>query len=314
MFIYPLVIQNEQEHIKHIIDNIDFYKDVMFSYTRDVESPTNKKQKTEDIEKLNDVMVELENAKKHSESLRRMMETVAYENKIKSDQLIQQQEEIFKTKQLLEDSTRLEELLERKNGISVVNKGICDEKYVEIIMKEVASDSYIIDNDDGIRKMDIRLHRKDESFTIGIECKDKCSITKDDIDKFHRDKLSNKFHRSIFISTCPIKNIVENEDNIFVKGDELYIVTKNPVFLGAVMKLYLEQLDKEGGEDSNPTSMVFDSILNVYTNWQATKKQNAKFDKTVLVMMGLHPDFGDKLLSKHVYITGRNNIKDKFKY
>ena len=50
--------------------------------------------------------------------------------------------------------------------------------------------------------MDIRL--KNNDLQIGIECKYKKSISRDDLDKFKKDKLTNNFVGGIFISTCSI--------------------------------------------------------------------------------------------------------------
>lgn len=310
MFSYPLIINTKEEHLKHIKDNIEFYEDILFD-----EHLKHKKQKTEpdeNIEILQNKINELENTKKQTNQLQLMMEKTLEQMDELKRQKEEQQKELLRTKEILEDTVTLEELLKKKNGISVVNKGICDEKYVEVIMKEVASELYNIDNSDGIRKMDVRLHRKDGAFSIGIECKDKDNITKTDIDKFRRDKVLNKFYRSIFISTCPIKHIAEEDNSVTTKGDELYIITKDPVFLGGVMRHFLSQLEEDDGKD--PNNMVFDTVMDVYTTWQTTKKQITKMDKSCLRMMGLHPDFTEKMLSKHVYLTTRNNIKDKFKY
>jgi hypothetical protein len=221
-------------------------------------------------------------------------------------QKIEQEKELIRMKEVMADSAKLEDLIMKKSGTSVVHKGACDEKYVEIIMKEVASSLYTVDNSDGIQKMDVRLHRKDGAFTIGIECKDKDTVSKADLDKFKRDKVLNKFHRSVFVSTSPIKRLVEGENQVLVKGDELYIVTKDPVFLGAVMKLYLSELENSDGNP--PDCMVFDAIINTYEAWQTSKKQLIKMDKAILSLMNLHPEFNEKCISKHLYLSIKSNM------
>ena len=312
MISYPIYITNEEEHMEHIRKNLEFYRSIIETI-EDV--PHKKKQKIEDdedVRKLQERVKQLEAVEKNQTEIQEMLsKTLIQMNEIQK-QKIEQEKELARTREILEDTIKLEELLNKKSGVSVVHKGICDEKYVEVIMKEIASDLYEVDNTDGVKKMDVRLHRKDGSFSIGIECKDKNTITKADIDKFRRDKLANKFYRSVFVSTCPIKNLVDEENQVLNKGDELYIVTKDPVFLGAVMKLYLNQIEHDDG--SNPQSMVFDSILDTYETWQTSKKQLVKMDKAILTLLGLHPDFTDKMKSKHLYMTTRNNIKDKFKY
>jgi len=311
MILYPLTFKNQDEHVQHVRDNLDFYKNIVGFVE---ELPPSKKQKTEDqeIKRLQERINQLESIEENTKQLQEMMSNTLKQMGDLQKQKIEQEKELIKTKEILEDTIKLEELLNKKNGISVVHKGICDEKYVEIIMKEVASDLYDIDNGDGVKKMDVRLHRKDGAFSIGIECKDKDTVSKADIDKFRRDKVLNKFYRSVFISTCPIKNLVEEDNQVLNKGDELYIVTKDPIFLAAVMKLFLNQIEHDDGTD--PKSMVFDSILDTYETWQSSKKQLVKMDKAILRLLDLHPDFTEKMISKHVYITPRNNIKDKFKY
>ena len=311
MISYPLTFNNHEEHTQHVKDNLEFYKNIIENIQ---ELPKSKKQKTEDqeVKRLQERILQLEGVEQTTKQLQEMMSNTLNQMTELQKQKIEQEKELTKTKEILEDTIKLEELLNKKSGISVVHKGICDEKYVEIIMKEVASDLYEIDNGDGVRKMDVRLHRKDGAFSIGIECKDKDMVSKADIDKFRRDKVLNKFYRSVFISTCPIKNLVEEDNQVLNRGDELYIVTKDPVFLAAVMKLFLNQIEYDDGSD--PKSMVFDSILDTYETWQTSKKQLVKMDKAVLRLLDLHPDFTEKMISKHVYMASRNNIKDKFKY
>lgn len=82
------------------------------------------------------------------------------EHKLKAteEKINQQKDELQEMKEKLEDTKSLEDLLKAKNGVSSVYKGKCDEKYVEIIMKEVASESYTVDNEGQRQKMDVRLH------------------------------------------------------------------------------------------------------------------------------------------------------------
>ena len=227
------------------------------------------------------------------------------------DQKHKQDRELARTKELFEDAIQLQELIRKKNGISVVHKGSCDEKYVEVILKEVVGEQYRVDNSNKTQQMDIRIHRTDGAFTIGVECKDKDTVTKADLDKFRRDKIRNKFYRSIFISTSPIKYIAE-DNQVAIKHDELYIVTKDPVFLAAALKLYLCQLEETGSGE--PDDMVFDSIMNTYQIWQASKKQLVKMDKAVFEMLGLHPDFEQKMVDKHLYMATKSCLNAKFKF
>ena len=311
MFSYPLTFNASDEHVRHVKENSGFYLDI-------IDGPRKKhkpnpseieifKQKMEDLEQANRVLKETNSVKLYNrKEADRTMGEIAFQLSEIQKQKIEQDKELIRMKEVMADSVKLEELLMKKSGTSVVYKGACDEKYVEIIMKEVASSLYIVDNSDGVQKMDVRLHRKDGAFTIGIECKDKDNVSKADLDKFKRDKVLNKFHRSVFISTSPIKRLVEGENQVLVKGDELYIVTKDPVFLGAVMKLYLSELENSDG--STPDCMVFDAIINAYETWQSSKKQLIKMDKAILTLMNLHPEFNEKCISKHLYLSIKSNM------
>jgi hypothetical protein len=292
MFTYPLTFNSEEEHIQHVTEYQKFYRDVL------------------DMKESNE---ELDEQIKRNQEMSQLISKLTAQMTRFEEEKKKQEDELKKTKELLEDTTRLEDLLNKKNGISVVHKGICDEKYVEIVLKEVASEKYIVDNGDGTKKMDVRLIRKDGQFTIGIECKDKDKVSKADIEKFRRDKVLNKFRRSIFISTTPIKNLVEEDNQVLINGDEMFVVTNDHVFLAAVMKLYLANLEceKDQGFEKN---MVFDSIIDTYNTWQATKKQHLKLDQSFLRMLNLTPDF-EKNVKGHVYLGVASKFKsDKTPY
>lgn len=289
MFEYPLTFKDENMHIAHIKNNVEFYQLVIDNI------PQIKKLKTdkdEEIKLLNDKLQQMQSSKDRNRIL---------------------EQELKEMKELLNDTQKLEELMKAKNGVSSVHKGECDEKYVEIVMKEVASENFRIDNSRGTNKMDIRLHRTDGSYTVGIECKDKKTITADDIRKFRSDKVKNKFHRSIFISTYPIKNIVDKDNNVLMRKDELFIVTKDPVFLGAVVKMYLSHIEKDH-EGTNASTLVFESILKTYDTWQTSKKQLLKLDKAVLEMLKLHPDFTEKMKNNHLYMVTKSKTKENGVY
>ena len=221
------------------------------------------------------------------------------------------QQELKQIKETMEDTAKLEELLEKKNGVSAVHKGSCDEKYVEIVLKSIASNDYIIDSSKGTKKMDIRMiNKKDISITIGIECKDKNVITKHDIDKFKRDKVSNKFYKSIFISTGPIQKIVEEENNVYNNGDELYIYTKDPVFLAAVIKQYISSLSGKEENNNLDGTLLFEHILSLYRAWQSSKKSLAELDKGFINALQLNENY-NTIMKGHLYFSPLSNLKSK---
>ena len=286
MFSYPLNFNSEDEHIAHIKNNQKFYRDVL------------------DLKDMNE---ELENQKKRNAEMNDLILQMNDKLKIVDEEKKKQEEELIKTKEMLKDRDVLEELAgKKKEGVSVVHKGACDEKYVEIVLKELVGDVYTVDNGDGTKKMDVRLVRNDGAFTIGIECKDKEKITKEDIEKFKRDKVKNKFKRSIFISTHPIKNIVDEENQVKIDGDEMWVVTKDHIFLAAVMKLYLANLEYEI-DNVFDKKLMFDEMIDTYNTWQTTKKHLIKLDEKFLRMLKLTPDF-ERIIGKHIY----SGVQGKF--
>ena len=292
MFSYPLTFETVEEHKDHIKNNADFYNSV--------------------LDKIEMVNEEIEFQKQRNEDLQNVMQSMMTKMNKMEEERNQQIEELKKTKDLLKDTVELEELIKKKTGESSVHKGSCDEKYIEIVMKEVAGDRYRVENNKKTESMDIRLFHVESDFTIGIECKDKGKITKTDIDKFKRDKVLNKFKRSIFISTNPIKGIIENMNDVVVDGDELYIVTDDRVFLTAVMKHYLCQLENNKDECYD-TKIIFDSVIDVYNNWQATKKTMLKLDKSILRSLKLTPEF-QSYLTGHLYFAPISKLKAKCAY
>ena len=306
MFTYPLIFNNRDEHVSHVIANPEFYTDLVLRST-----DSYKRQKTDNDEQIRKLMSELETK---NSSLDQMNELLVKTNEQLTriqEQNIQRERELEETKERMQDMTELQDLLQKKSGISVVHKGSCDEKYVEMVLKEVIGDEYDVDNSNGIQKMDIRLIKKDGTHTIGVECKDKDKITETDITKFRRDKVLNKFHRSIFVSTGPIRDILQEDNSVVLNNDELFIVTKDPIFLGAVIKTYIAQLDSCETEGSN-NSLFIDATIDTYNTWQAAKKSLIKLDKSFLCMLRLNPQFQENLISKHIYMTTKSFLTTKF--
>ena len=305
MFDYPLVLNSYEEHINHVVSNIDFYADIVM---RNPES--NKRHKTDEDERVRKLMTELETKNATLEQMNELLSQTTMQMAEIQQQNIQRAKELEQTKQRMNDITELQELLQKKSGVSVVHKGSCDEKYVQMVLKETIGDQYEVDNGNGIQKMDIRLIKKDGSHVIGVECKDKDTVTQADITKFRRDKVLNKFYRSIFVSTGPIRNITQEDNSVVMNQDELFIVTKDPVFLGAVIRTYIAQLDSCGMEQ--PDTLFLDATIDTYNTWQTAKKSLIKLDKSFLCMLRLNPNFEENIISKHIYMTTKSFLTTKF--
>lgn len=305
MFQYPLTFNNHQEHINHVITNSQFYSDIVLRNLT-----PNKRQKTDNDEQLRKLMKEMETKDRNIRQMSELLSKTTAQLSDIQEQNSKRQVELEQTKERLNDMAELEDLLQKKSGVSVVHKGSCDEKYVEMVLKEVVGDEYEVDNSNGIQKMDIRLIKNDGSVVIGVECKDKDKITEADITKFRRDKVLNRFHRSIFVSTGPIRDIVQDDNSVVCNEDEMFIVTKDPVFLGAVIKTYLSQLDS--CESEQPNTLFLDATMDTYNTWQTAKKSLIKLDKSFLCMLRLNPNFQENLISKHIYMTTKTFLTSKF--
>ena len=305
MFDYPLILNNYQEHIEHVVSNLDFYMDIVL---RNPES--NKRQKTDDDERFRKLTDELGNKDAALEQMNELLSQTTMQLAEIQQQNAQRAKELEESRQRMDDITELQNLLQKKSGVSVVHKGSCDEKYVQMVLKEVIGDEYEVDNGNGIQKMDIRLIKKDGSHVIGVECKDKDKVTEADITKFRRDKVLNKFHRSIFVSTSPIRNIVAQDNSITMNQDELFIVTKDPIFLGAVIRTYVAQMNT--CETEQPDNMFLDATIDTYNTWQTAKKSLIKLDKSFLCMLRLNPNFEENIINKHIYMTTKSFLTAKF--
>ena len=305
MFDYPLILNNYQEHIEHVVSNLDFYMDIVM---RNPES--NKRQKTDDDERFRKLTDELGNKDAALEQMNELLSQTTMQLAEIQQQNAQRAKELEESRQRMDDITELQNLLQKKSGVSVVHKGSCDEKYVQMVLKEVIGDEYEVDNGNGIQKMDIRLIKKDGSHVIGVECKDKDKVTEADITKFRRDKVLNKFHRSIFVSTSPIRNIVAQDNSITMNQDELFIVTKDPIFLGAVIRTYVAQMNT--CETEQPDNMFLDATIDTYNTWQTAKKSLIKLDRSFLCMLRLNPNFEENIINKHIYMTTKSFLTAKF--
>jgi len=209
---------------------------------------------------------------------------------------------------LKEEKKKFEDKVKKmKESPCSVYKGMTHEQSIEYILKEVAGDKYEVINNGKNKKMDIRLHRKDGSFTIGVECKDKENVSSKDIEKFTRDKCINKFYRNIFISANCIKGFIEENNQVKIKGDELYIVSGDPLFIAGVMKNYLENLESSDGKEID--MRIFDRVVNIYNAWQVQKKQSLELDKAIMLGLELHPDFTEKMINGHIYLSAKSQFK-----
>lgn len=315
---YPLTFNSLTEHITHIKNNPEFYKSALNEIWEDeaknmesiLRQKINEKLTQEEENLKKNLKLKLENeAKLHQEKLKHLEE----ETKVKyTTQLLESQskiaimeEKLKRQNEILEDTKSIEELIKKKTGDVSIYKGKLDEKYIETCIKETVSQNFIVENTGKINQMDIIVRHKVSPFRIGIECKDKKELTKTDMTKFNRDKTTNKFDRSVFISNCEIKGILTCENTVKTIKDETYIYTKDQLFLRAVIQHYFSSLDLNQ-KKCDSTDILFDNIIDLYNSWQESKKALLKLDKSFMKSLKLVDNFEPK---GHLYIQPKSNIK-----
>ena len=197
------------------------------------------------------------------------------------------------------------DLKEKQHGTHSMYKGEFEEKKKEFILKEYFGNDFIIDGDKKMNCMDIRMNHRTKDYSIGIECKDKKNITKNDIEKFKDDKLKNKFKGSIFISiSSPITKIIDEKDTFKLLNDELYIYSKDTHFIMILLKFFVDTLaDSKRCENREEYS---ERLMNQYVQWTSIKKACLKFDKTLVKDI---EKLGLKLTNGHLYLVSKTNCK-----
>ena len=171
----------------------------------------------------------------------------------------------------------------RDEGLCVVYKGEVCEKLIESDLRECFSnDEYEIDGSKIMNAMDIRINNLLQNLKYGLEIKNKKSITKNDIDKFINDKVTNQFNLSFFLSTeCPIiyKNISLNNINSyeFINDNEIYIYSNNKLYIQIVILSFI-QSNKNNNSDDNDRYLI-DTINSLYKQWCDIKKVCYSMDK-----------------------------------
>ena len=228
---YPLIFNTEEEHIKHIKDNIKFYKDIL---------------EHEDYEKM----------------------------------------------------------MSKRNGETSNNKGKVFEYMIDLLLTHNIGNYFEIIRNNKIRRMDLRLKHKTDEYLIGIECKDKKTVTKKDIEKFKRDKVENKFKKSIFVSTHKIPKILSEENTCKIIEDELYIYSKDYMFIAGVINCYVNNVTDEDKE--NNIKEVIDKIVNIYSIWKQAQQIHLQLDKSLLdIIRGVD----DSIINNHLYLIPKSFCK-----
>ena len=292
---FPLVFNTKNEHINHIKDNREYYLNILFS--------------GEKIEKIENFDTKLEEM---TQQLEQENENKLLEELNKKDLFYQER---------IKNMEELVSLIQLKNqGEASMYKGESFEKKVSITLEESSISSFCtVDSQKMNRMMDIRLlHKFKNNYKIGIECKDKKVITKEDLTKFKRDKLENSFNYGVFVSTSKIPHILENENEYKIVDNEIYIYSKEENFIKLIPCIINciistindeeeeEEEEEEGYNKEERIKELIDRIINIYNGWRKVQKQNLEYDKIIVDTIR---NISESELKGHLYIASKSNLK-----
>ena len=226
--------------------------------------------------------------------------------------------------QKITETERLQKCLDLKEkeqtGSHSMYKGEYGEMKQEILLNNLFGDKYTVDGKKVMHKMDIRLHHKDYNYTIGIECKEKKSLTLVDLNKFKTDRLNNQYFAGIIISTqCPIKNKVNDIDTYLFSDNELYIYSNDANLIGMTIGCFLQIMEgkfknkKEGTESELEELQTkykkhMEHSIALYKDWTSIKKLHMKYDKQMIISL---TDIGapSELFRGHLYLIPKSKCK-----
>lgn len=209
------------------------------------------------------------------------------------------------------------ELKTKSTGKHSMYKGEYGEKKTEIILNSLFGKYYTIDAKKVNKKMDIRMIHKKYEYTIGMECKEKSTLTKLDITKFHKDKLHNKFYGGIFLSTeAPISGYVTDIDTFYFHDMDLYIYSNNVDIISITINCYLQFLEKKyihDNSDNNDLNTrklqdIINHVILTYKSWNDVKKKLSDLDHHFLKSlecMGVDMS----IMKGHLYLGSKSKFK-----
>ena len=298
---YPLVFNSHDEHVKHVKENKDFYRKILLEDPSVIDSLVQeryeKKSATfkETEERLKESRQKLEEEKRAMEQSKKYMETLQQDQiaaKTKMDQMIKLitvlSEEKQKLEKVNEKQKEVSALAEKKQGEHSMYKGKFHEEFTHMCLDE-AFPEFVIEGKGQTRCMDKRMVHRFKNYTLGVECKDKGTITTADITKFRKDSITNQFKGCIFISTSKIVDIVEVEDDFKLVNNELFIYSKNREIIVQMIKLFINYIETD--KDESKLVYLMGDFKELYKQWISTKKSMLDFDKffwTILEKNGIN--------------------------
>lgn len=280
---YPFTIANEQELVQHVADNIDSYKNILKNKGFDI---------VKYIQPANTSEINAHHTVQQVDELKKQLLE-------KEEQIQRKDKQLQSQKERCEHADRLIEKKKKYDEVQSSAKGKTFEEQIKYCLKnckQITSLPCSIDERDRIKACDVRLDVQDFGI-VGIEVKDKVTITKDDIDKFNKDRISNAFVASIFWSKnaeIPYlslsKETLQDGDFVHVEGSVMYVCSDD--IPSSVLLIYVflcclkaSKLAGHSGEHFNLTEIIttmFDMLKNHYVALNAMKKQLKELDKMMV--------------------------------
>jgi len=249
----------------------------------------------------------------------RLMEKHKEEMRLIKEKLIKEQSEKDKLKTCLD-------LKERElNGSHSMYKGEYRELRQEIAAGNLYGKKYEVDGKKKMNCMDIRLISREHGYTVGIETKEKKALTANDIDKFHKDRINNRFYAGIMISTqAPIKGYVTEEHTYKITDNYLYIYSNDANMIGIAIGCFLDITENRYIKEQaacESTSEAYAKLeakmnnslehcITMYKKWQQIQKANMDYDKQMIIGL-VNMGAKEELFKNHRYVITRSKCKGK---
>ena len=304
-FSYPLTFENEEDHIHHVKNNNTFYEEILMEYikrtTKDedeqnkVEEEKKKveqeqKKVEEEKKKVEQQQKEVEEEKKKVEQQQKEVKEEKMKVEKEQKKVEDEKKEVEKGKEQVESANRLLKRKEKNDAVESTAKGKTFEEKIIYMLKEINREENLgfkIDDNNKTKACDIRFEYRE--LLIGIEAKDKKKITKDDINKFNRDRIMNNFAGAIFWSkeskihggedTGEGDNYfnISNDKCLFLRGNDfdrsVYIIFTYAKFL-----FLMKNQETPSQDISDMISKMFNMISLQYTQFGKLKKEVQTLD------------------------------------
>ena len=285
--------QDDNLLTKIIKENKDKIKDILIKENK-CESVS------EEEEKLNLLRINLEKREKEIE-----------------ETLLSEEKKLNEEKENLENKKRIIEQLELVNKQKSTPSSYSIGEYNELNLKKGLNEEIMIqknwkiDTNKKMGCMDIRIiNKKDENIIIGIECKHKQVISLEDISKFNRDKLKNKFMGNIFVSNRKISGYVDELNSFKIINNDLYICFDDISIIKNLIILYIEQIIINNNDIEKEDNNLLEFTDVQYKLHQLTKKNIKKMDEFYIQKFKqiLNEKDFKKLLGQNFFILKKGEI------